>query len=35
MFQDRGGQKHCDANAKALFETAKKKNEQVIKLLAR
>jgi len=27
MYKEKGGEKHCNANARALFETASKKNE--------
>ena len=26
MYQEKGGEKHCNANARALFETASKKS---------
>ena len=32
MYKEKGGEKHCNANARALFETANSKNEQVKKL---
>ena len=33
MYKDKGGEKHCNANARALFDTATKKNKMVKKLL--